>query len=151
MDLAMVWRNGFGYLSLTGADLKTEDSLRTAVLVSLFTDRQARLDDVIPDGSDNRRGHWGDSFLPGDDQIGSRLWLIEREKVLSEVLRRAEDYSREALSWMTRRGAARSVQVSAWTTGRNDLNLKITITRPDGHVDSFEFLDMWSQESQHAV
>jgi len=151
MDLAMQWRNGYGYLHLVGPDLVEDDGLRSAVLVSLFTDRQAHVDDRIPDGSADRRGHWSDSYLPGDEQIGSRLWLLDREKIQPEVLRRAEDYSREALAWMTRRGAARSVQARAWTTGRDDLNLQISITRPNGQVESFDFLDMWKKEAQHAL
>jgi phage gp46-like protein len=151
MDLAMVWRNGFGYLFLDGADLAAEDGLRSSVLVSLFTDRRARSDDRIPDGSADRRGHWSDSHLPGDDQEGSRLWLLEREKVQPEVLRRAEDYSREALTWMLEDGAASAVQTTAWTTGRSDLNLRVQITRPSGEQVSFEFLDIWQKESQHAL
>ncbi|WP_235210433.1 phage GP46 family protein [Caballeronia sordidicola] len=31
------------------------------MLNSLFTDRQARADDVIPDGSDDPRGWWRDT------------------------------------------------------------------------------------------
>lgn len=151
MDLAMVWRNGYGYLYLDGADLAAEDSLRSAVLVSLFTDRRARSDDRIPDGSADRRGHWSDSYLPGDDQGGSRLWLLEREKVMTEVLRLAEDYSREALAWMLEDGAASAVQATAWTIGRSDLNLRIRITRPNGEDATFEFLDVWQQEAAHAV
>lgn len=151
MDLALQWRNGYGYLYLDGADLAAEDSLHSAVLVSLFTDRRCRADDVIPDGSTDRRGHWSDSYLRGDDQEGSRLWLLEREKVQPEVLRRAEDYSREALAWMVEDGAARVVQATAWTTGRSDLNLLIRITRPSGDDVSFEFLDIWQQEADHGV
>lgn len=151
MDLRMQWRNGFGYLYLDGPDLATEDGLGSAVLVSLFTDRQARVDDLIPDGSADRRGHWSDSYLPGEDQEGSRLWLLDREKVLPEVLRLAEDYSREALRWMLEDGVASDVQASAWTTGRSDLNLRVRITRPNGDVEGFEYLDIWQQEAARAV
>lgn len=150
MDLAMVWRDGFGYLHLSGADLAVEDGLRSAVRVSLFTDRRAREDDQLPDGSTDRRGHWSDSYSSGDE-IGSRLWLLDREKVVPEVLRRAEDYSREALAWMLKDGAASAVKASAWTTGRNDMNLQIAITHPDGRTESLEFLDLWNKETEHAL
>lgn len=147
----MAWRDGFGYLHLDGPDLATDDGLHSTVLVSLFTDRRAREDDVIPDGSDDRRGHWSDSYLPGDEQEGSRLWLLEREKVIPEVLRRAEDYSREALAWMITDGAASAVQATAWTTGKQDLNLQISVTRPTGQTVTFKFLNMWNKEAEHAV
>lgn len=151
MDLALVWRDGFGYLHLDGSDLSVDDGLRSAVLVSLFTDRRARPDDSLPDGSKDRRGHWSDSHLLGDDQEGSRLWLLEREKVQPEVLRRAEDYSREGLNWMLEDGAALALQVSAWTSGRGDLNLSVAITRPSGEIQTFEFVDLWNKEAQHAL
>lgn len=151
MDLDLEWRDGFGYLHLDGADLVQDFGLRTAVLVSLFTDRLARENDQLPDGSDDRRGHWSDSYLANDDLEGSRLWLLEREKVQPDVLRRAEDYSREALQWMLEDGLARTVQVNAWTTGRGDMNLAVVITRPQGEQVQLKFLNIWQQESQHAV
>ncbi|MDE9430177.1 phage GP46 family protein [Xenorhabdus bovienii] len=40
-------------------DLVTGDDLQTAIIISLFTDRQARSDDDF-DGVD-RRGWWGDN------------------------------------------------------------------------------------------
>lgn len=151
MDLAMVWRDGFGYLHLDGPDLAVDDGLRSTVLVSLFTDRRANEDDRIPDGSGDRRGHWADSYLPIGEQEGSRLWLLEREKALPEVLRRAEDYAREALAWMTKAGAASTIQATAWTTGRQDMNLQIDITRPSGESESLKFFDIWNKEAQHAI
>jgi phage gp46-like protein len=151
MDLAMQWRNGFGYLHLDGSDLAADDGLRSAVLVSLFTDRQADIDDLIPDGSSDRRGHWSDSYGPQGELLGSRLWLLEREKVQPEVMRRAEDYSREALAWMLEDEAASAIDASAWTTGRSDLNLRIRITRPGGEAVSLEFLDIWNKEALHGL
>lgn len=151
MDLDLEWRDGFGYLYLDGADLAEDRGLRTAVLVSLFTDRLSREDDQLPDGTDDRRGHWTDSYLLNDDLEGSRLWLLEREKVLPDVLRRAEDYGREALQWMLEDGLANAVQVTAWTTGRSDMNLHVVITRPQGDQVQLKFLNIWQQESEHAV
>jgi phage gp46-like protein len=68
------------------------------MLMSLFTDRQARDDDVIPDGPNDPRGWWGDTnpLHP----IDSRLWLLDRSKQTQEVLARAHDYIVEALQWM---------------------------------------------------
>lgn len=61
-DIAIVWRNGRGNLALNGSDLLTDNSIETAVIISLFTDRRAQPSDLIPDGSTDRRGWWADSF-----------------------------------------------------------------------------------------
>ena len=39
-DIAVVWDQGCGSLQLNGADLLTDNSLLTAVIISLFTDRR---------------------------------------------------------------------------------------------------------------
>ena len=152
MDAALVNRYGYFYLHLDGADLAEEAGLRTAVIVSLFTDRLALPTDTIPDGTSDRRGHWSDSYLPEQDDLeGSRLWLLDREKIMPEVLRRAEDYTREALKWMVRDGVVQQVAAVAWTTGKEDLNIRAHLAKPDGKEVTFEFLDIWSQEINHAI
>lgn len=57
-DIAVVWDQGCGSLQLNGADLLTDNSLLTAVIISLFTDRRALDSDEIPDGTRDRRGWW---------------------------------------------------------------------------------------------
>lgn len=98
-DTTTVWSPGalYGDWALVGSKLQTDSDLETAVLISLFTDRIANPDDVIPDGSDDPRG-WcsDDSAKP----IGSRLWLLERVKLEKSIGRRARDYCIEALQWL---------------------------------------------------
>ncbi|SPX13542.1 phage protein GP46 [Escherichia coli] len=77
-DLAIIWTNGRGDIAQDGIDMLTDDSLTTDVTISLFTDRRSLDSDTLPDGSDDRRGWWGDSYR--DRPIGSRLWLLSREK-----------------------------------------------------------------------
>lgn len=152
MDAALVNKYGYFYLHLDGADLAGEVGLRTAVILSLFTDRLALPTDVIPDGSSDRRGHWSDSYLPErGDLEGSRLWLLDREKIVPEVLRRAEDYTREAIAWMVRDGVVKHASATAWTTGKEDLNVQARLVKPDGEEITFEFLDIWGQEITHAI
>jgi|GEM_PF-340292 len=91
-----------------------DDGLRTAVIISLFTDARARDDDEIPDGSNDRRGWWGAKLLYGDSIImGSRRWLLGREKQLDSVLRKLEEYDGEALKWLVDEGIASRVEVIA--------------------------------------
>ena len=121
-------------LALGAGGLEGDDGLTTAVLVSLFTDARAGADDRLPDpATANPRGWWGDALAWIDsDRIGSRLWLLSREKQVRETLRRAEEYAREALAWMLTDGAARTVAVSARWVGVGVLILDITITAPAG-------------------
>lgn len=119
-------------LVFDGFGLVTDDSLRTAVIISLFTDRRAADDDRLPDAGTDRRGWWADTFAPIEgDLIGSRLWLLSREKQLREAVARAEEYAREALEWLIEDGIAASVIVTASIPRSGWLRLDIEIDRPD--------------------
>ncbi len=111
-------------LSLSGYDLATEGGLRTAVIISLFTDRRAEADDEIPDGSDDRRGWWAGS-------IGSRLWLLARAKETPDTLARARAYAIEALQWLIDDGIATAVDVTAEWVRRGVFAVGVVITIAD--------------------
>lgn len=104
--------------------------LASAVMVSLFTDRRAGPDDVLTDGSTDRRGWWGDAFA--DQRIGSRLWLLKRRKRTAETLRLAQDYAREALQWLISDGIAARVDVAAEWATTSRMHIAVTIYRSDG-------------------
>jgi phage gp46-like protein len=118
--------------------------LKTAVVISLFTDRRAASDDALPAGDQDRRGWWGDSLASDDgDQIGSLLWLLLREKQTAAVLRRAETYAQDALQWLVDDRIALSVTVIAEWVSRGLLGLAITIERPNAEPVEFEFNHLW--------
>lgn len=79
-DLALIWDGRSCDLALDGNDLQLDDSLQTSILISLFSDRRARADDVLSGADGDRRGWWADAYpqIEGD-QIGSRLWLLSRK------------------------------------------------------------------------
>lgn len=125
--------------------LLTDDTLFTAVLISLFTDKLAGPDDELPETEDWRRGWWGDC-LPGStgkpgDQIGSHLWLLFRCKQTEATRLRAERYVREALAWMLEDGVAKAVDVeAAWMEPATGvLGLGIVCTKPDGSAERYYF------------
>jgi phage gp46-like protein len=94
-------------------DLESDASPESAVLLSLFTDRLAEPDDVLPDSqSSDRRGWWADTNSP-EGPLGSKLWLLVREKVTETVRVRAEQYAAEALQWMVDDDVADSITVAA--------------------------------------
>lgn len=138
----------------TGADLVLDrallgddDGLLTAVLLSLFTDRQARPDDVLPNADhadDDRRGWWGDEVNSDvSDRIGSRLWLNQASKALPEVLVRDREYALEALQWMIDDGIASRVEVNAISPRQGVRALVVSIHRPDQPVARFQFENFW--------
>lgn len=130
-----------------GNDLATDDGLRTACIISLFTDRRAD-DDELPPEAESRRGWWGDLFpqVPGD-KIGSRLWLLEREKRTVETLARAEEYCIEALTWLVDDGVAATVDADVVYDSNGAMVMRIDITRPSGK-GTFRFDSKWNFEAE---
>ncbi|CZX92357.1 phage GP46 family protein [Enterobacter hormaechei] len=140
-DIKTVWKiDSGGWVSETG-DLASGDDLGTAVLISLFTDQQARADDTY-DGND-RRGWWGD--LGEDYRIGSRLWLVYRQRLSRDTAEKAKDYAREALQWMLDDLIAESVEVTYRIVYPSSLYLYVEIKQPDGTKRSFEFDWAWGE------
>jgi phage gp46-like protein len=130
---------------LAGGSLAADDGLESAVIISLFTDRRAHDDDSLPDDSGDRRGWWGDSYNPDSkDRIGSRLWLLSREKQLPAVLARAQDYAEEALAWLVADGVAGRVTVNASNPRMGLLALDIAIDRPQHPVARYRFERFWN-------
>ncbi|EIP2837907.1 phage GP46 family protein [Salmonella enterica] len=129
-DVAIVWRSGHGDLVLNGTDLLTDGSIETAVIISLFTDRRAQPSDPVPDGTTDRRGWWADSFRKRP--IGSRLWLLSREKTLASVVERTAAYADEALAWLKPAGLVTSVTCTAARVAHDRLRLSVSLVMPGG-------------------
>ena len=104
-------------------DYSGGNEVLTNIIVSLFTDARASDDDILPDGATDKRGWWGDSFR--DKKIGSRLWLLSREKQLSSVLKRAQEYAEESLAWMIKARLIKSVSVTATNPSNGVLMLTV--------------------------
>lgn len=136
-DIALKWQINNADIAVENADIVPDNSPGTLVIISLFTDRRALDSDVLPDGGTDRRGWWGDSYQ--QNPIGSRLWLLSREKQMSVVLRLAKFYAEEALEWMTEDGHIRSAVVSATSPADGFLLLNVQLTLPDGSVLPLEF------------
>ena len=141
-DAILAWDNrvGEGALSLAGADLAADDGLRTAVLVSLFTDRRAAAEE-LPAGDTDRRGWWGDRLNADEDEIGSKLWLLARRKQAAGLPSEAEAYARDALQWMLDDGVADAVEVRAEWLRWGELRLRVAVTLPDRSSREFQFED----------
>lgn len=140
MDLALTYNpqlQAFD-LGLAGADLAAEDTLASAVLISLLCDRLVAKHEVRP--GEDQRGWWADTYTDSGHLTGSRLWLLEREKQLPGVLLRCKQYCEEALQWLVDDGLAKTVSVAVFTPRMGWLVAMIKVHVNDGaRTFRFEF------------
>lgn len=127
-------------------DLADGHDLKTAVLVSLFTDRRAEDDDRLPEDGVSKRGWWADAFnaVGNGRRIGSRLWLLQREKQLNEVVNRAREYCKEALQWLVDDGVASDVVIDAEVVAEGVLGIRVAIHRDKTSPSKFQFDYAWT-------
>lgn len=133
-------------IRIAANDVVTVDDLEAGVALSLFTDRRV----------DGKRGWWGDAVADvPDDQMGSRLWTLAREKDTPTTLKLAAEYAREALAWMVEDRVAESVDASAvsvaYAPGRSVLLLTVSIQRPGVGSTSFQYQYNWASQDAKRV
>jgi len=127
---------------LSGGQLAMDDSLETAVMLSLFTDADAPAGLELPDGV-SRRIWWGQTYWPvlqhslgvsaaAGMQLGSLLWTLKRAKQTEETRSRAIQYARDSLLWMVGLGLAADIQVAGTWSQPGRLDLTIDVIKPDG-------------------
>ena len=138
-DIALAWdADRFAADLLLGAgQLVSDDGLRTAILISLFSDARAPEGAELPEAGADRRGWWGDDFAAdgqnatGQNAIGSGLWLLQRAKITPATLQRAREGAFEALGWLIRDGIAAAIDVEVEAQGSR-LAIGVTLDRPQG-------------------
>lgn len=148
-DFALEWDNTAGAASVVveDGDLKADDGLRTAMLISLFTDARALPGDVLPEGVTDRRGFWADAVPEvAGDSTGSRLWLLERSKKTPDFLDRANTYAREALAWLLEDRVCERFEVTAEFLGDAGYTLTVDVYRPGADPARFRFDHTWNAE-----
>jgi len=147
-DIALLWDDDTvsADMLLSAGALATDEGLRTAILISLFSDARASEDASLPEADDDRRGWWGDQFAPdaGPDagsandrnRIGSLLWLLSRAKATNANLQLARQSAEAALGWLVRDSIAASVtvevEVQAIEGAARRLAIGVEIDRPNG-------------------
>lgn len=108
-------------LQCLGSEIQIEDSLRTAIALSLFTD--AKVDEFeLPRGETNR-GFWADALDNHD--TGSKLWLLLRSKSNSHIVKKTEEYCKKSLEWLIEDKLVENIEVKAHI---NNYELTINIT-----------------------
>jgi len=139
VDIAMNIVDNCIQLSLEDGDLKIEEGLETSVIISIFSDQRVT-EEELPPGLLNRRGWWGDLFPETEgDQIGSKVWVLNRSVNSLDTVANLETLARESLAWMLEDGVASAIEVEASIDENNpsQTNLAVQITRPTGESDRF--------------
>jgi phage gp46-like protein len=129
-------------------DLVREEGLETSVLISLFTDRRADDDDTIDD-TDDKRGWWADSTGVTSDQIGSKLWQLDRASTTQKNMINAKQFCEDALQWMIDDGVAAKITVNVerfGLPGNDRLAIEIKIFKKDGNVEEYNYDNLWNAQ-----
>ncbi len=136
--------NGY-HLRIFGHNPVIDESLRSAVMVSLFTDRRLMPTDPRPANMDEELdgyagGYWGDDY-PSDLEPsiqarphGSLLWVLKRAKQIEETRELAEIYCKQALQWLIETQRATLINIEAWWHKPEMLAISLRLSLPDGTV-----------------
>lgn len=130
-DIALKWDGTKADLDFGDLDINSDESLKTTILLCLFTDKRVG----------EERGCWIDSYE--GESLGSRLWLIDREKRIGDVPLKANEYVKESLQWLINDGIVKSIKVDSVLNGQNLLDIPIEVTKPNGSKVSFKFDLAW--------
>jgi len=122
--------------------------LAQVVWNALFSNRMASEGDTLPSGkkagSTGDRGGWWANPL-----FGSRLWLLQRAKLVQGTLVNVQTYAEEALRPLIVGGYLKSAVAAAEFTYTNNVksgvSVKITLTKPDGTTGSITYESLWAQ------
>lgn len=144
LSLSCYGLNSFDLALTDNLDIYTDNSLNTAIVISLFTDRY--------DPESQQGGYWGDERTTNQTLMGSRLWLLKGAKVTTDALRSAEDYAIESLNWLIDDALATSVNAAAhWEYKDNKhwlmLNIEV-VPDPNGRFADQHYRESFSVASQ---
>ena len=146
MDITLSFNPNSNFIDIgtNGADLQTGNDLANAIIISLFCNARAQSGDQY-DG-DDPQGWWGDSYATVQGfTVGSRLWLLRRQLLTQNIANLAQQYALEALQWLVTQFVVASVDVQTAIVDRFTLGMNITVTKPNGSIETFEYQFVWSQ------
>ena len=134
-------------IAVADRDLERDPTLETAIIISLFTDKRARAEDITPDRNEDRRGWFGDSLNDDGDEDGSWLWLLHRSKTIDEIPLQAKEYTEDALRWLLNDGVAERIIVTATRADWNTLILSVGIFKPGSvQPELFKYFYNWQAQ-----
>lgn len=127
-------------LVVNNSEIQSDESLKQAVLVSLFTDARCEKSE-LPLGESSLRGFWGDGMF--GEKTGSKLWLLNRSKYTNDTLIKAKEYAKSALDWMISDGLAKDIQIEASFNKNKNMILNISIFKNNEEIESMTVRHLW--------
>lgn len=120
-------------------DISMEQSLDTAILMSIFEEQRAEPSEIPQ--AESRRGWEGNESTPGFE-IGSKVWQFEQERITGSILAELGVIVQNGLQWMVDDGIAVNVQVSQPFLRNGVPVVKIDFSRDGSEVDSM-YYELW--------
>ncbi len=140
-------------LCISGGGFTPEQSLDTAIFMSLFLDARVDVGSTVEPasgatgfGAQNPRGWWGVDLLRAagllgpDEEYGSRLWQFRRAKLTEGTLEELQRACDEALAWLVSSEIASEVAVSVLVRAAGRADILILITRNNDVPVRFTFV-----------
>lgn len=148
-----------GWLTQPVTGIDETQALATAVMVALNTDRLALPDDVLPQSTPageirDRRGWWGDldaGAIWNGWPIGSRLWLMTRDKITDSAARqgatieKARRFIAEALDPFVSAKICTSFTTDLRQAGLDRITGTVTLYRGPKSAVALQFQDLWTE------
>lgn len=132
-------------LVIENGDLKTGDNLKTAVYISLFTWARAKENYEVLEGN-SKNGWWGDNLSDNHNiKIGSRLWLLKREKITQETINKAVEYSKQALQWMKDVNVVSEIEITAIRKENDRVELGVILYKKGSQPVNIRFNNFWNE------
>ena len=128
-------------LVVKNSEIQTDESLKSAVLVSLFTDVKCEKTE-LPKGELSQGGYFGDAIF--GEKTGSKLWLLKRPKYTNETLIKAKEYAQNALAWLVTDKLAQEVDVETAFNDKKSMSLKVSILKNNNEIESIHINNLWS-------
>lgn len=145
-DIALFFNKTFKEYdpSIRNGDLALGEDLESAVIISLFTWGRCQADETEENAS--RYGWWGDKIETDSvDGMGSKLYLLKRQKITEETIQKAREYIEQALKWLLSDDVAEEVTVSVERSAvSNDRIDAVIVIRRGDKRKTLRFNDLWS-------
>jgi phage gp46-like protein len=117
-------------------DITADDSFDTSIFASLYSDGRADASQIAP--PENGRRWNGDANTTLEVYLfGSKLWLLDQERLTQPTVNKARDYAQASLQWIIDLGFATRIDVRAKRNFNSQIELNIEIYVERDIVKSF--------------
>lgn len=122
-------------------DFVATEGFDTTIAISLFSRRRATAVEV-PDTT-RREGWWGNIVsLILEFENGSKLWLLQQERLTTETANKAKDFVNKGLAWLVENDWAVDIETDV-EIANGILFVNVTLFRPNGQVEKVGF-ELWN-------